>query len=167
MFALGFVTALVLCVVGPSIYLVSGFADMRSDEAPRDWESRLMSSAVRATVHRSAASLQNPSSSIDDRIVAGGKLYLNDCVGCHGAPGQPASKFGATFFPPAPQFALNGTGYSQPEVFWVAKHGIRRTGMTPQGPYYSDDELWNLAAFITNASHLPEAVSRALQRQTK
>ena len=90
-------------------------------------------------------------------MIAGGKLYLNDCVGCHGAPGKPPSDFGATFYPPAPQLARDGTTYSEPEIYWVAKHGIRRTGMSEQGSTYTDEHLWQLAAFISHITALPAA----------
>jgi mono/diheme cytochrome c family protein len=96
-------------------------------------------------------------------MIAGGKLYLNDCVGCHGAPGKPPSDFGATFYPPAPQLARDGTTYSEPEIYWVAKHGIRRTGMSEQGSTYTDEHLWQLAAFISHITALPPQVRSAIE----
>jgi len=165
LYALGFLAALALIVIGGCVYLECGFADVRSDENPPSWESGLMSSAVHASVRRGAPKLQNPFSPTDERLIVGAKLYLNDCVGCHGAPGRPPSDFGATFYPRAPQFPQIGTRYSEAEVFWVAKHGIRMTGMYPQGPYYSDDELWSLAAFITRANNLPSAVLNGIAPQ--
>ena len=89
-----------------------------------------------------------------EAMIAGGKLYLNDCMGCHGAPGKAPSDFGATFYPPAPQLARDGTLYSEAQIFWVAKHGIRRTGMSAQRSSYSDQQLWSLAAFISHITNL-------------
>ena len=166
MFAIGFLTSVILMVIGAWVYLEAGLADMRSDEDPPAWESRLMYSAVHASVHRRAPRLQSPFPVTDEGLIAGGKLYLDDCVGCHGAPGKPPSDFGATFYPRAPQFPQIGTQYSEAEVFWIAKHGIRRTGMHPQAPFYSDDKLWSLAAFITRANHLPPTVVEGLQPES-
>jgi cytochrome c553 len=87
---------------------------------------------------------------------------MNDCIGCHGEPGQPASSFGLSFYPPAPQFAHAGTQYSEAQLFWVAKHGIRMSGMYPQSRY-SDADLWSLAAFISHLKTLPPAVVKAIQ----
>jgi len=163
MFAFGFLTALALTVMAAWTCLKFGFADMRSDQNPPAWESRLMYRAVHASVRRQAPKMASPFPVTDQRLIEGAKLYLNDCVGCHGAPGKPPSDFGATFYPRAPQFPQIGTTYSEAEVFWIAKHGIRRTGMYPQGPSYADDKLWSLAAFITRANHLPSTVMRIIQ----
>jgi mono/diheme cytochrome c family protein len=111
--------------------------------------------------------MQNPLPPTDETLIAGGKLFLNDCVGCHGTPGGPTSTFGATFYPQVPQFSLVGTQYSEAEVFWVAKHGIRRAGMFPQGPDYTDTELWSLSAFITRIKNLSPSVLQGIQQQSK
>jgi len=167
MFLFGCLTAVTLTVIGTWTYLELGFAVMRSDENPPAWESWLMSSAVHASVRRRAPKLPSPFPATDDRLIAGGKLYLDDCVGCHGEPGKPPSDFGATFYPRVPQFPQVGTQYTEAEVFWIAKHGIRRTGMYPQGPSYSDDKLWSLAAFITRANNLPSTVKDRIQPEAK
>jgi mono/diheme cytochrome c family protein len=126
-----------------------------------------MFSAVHASIRRTVpAELKSPLPADDKTLIAGGKLYLNDCVGCHGAPGKPASDFGATFYPPAPQLARDGTKYSEAEVYWVAKHGIRRTGMSAQGSSYSDQELWLLAGFISHITSLPPRVRAGVEEGT-
>ncbi len=166
-FAIGFLTGaivLTLCVFG---YLRLGLADVRADDPAPAWATRWMFSAVHASIRRTVpAELRNPLPSGDETLIAGGKLYLNDCVGCHGAPGKPASEFGATFYPPAPQLARDGTRYSEVEIFWVAKHGIRRTGMSAQGSSYSDQELWLLAGFISHITSLPPRVRAGIEEET-
>lgn len=164
-FLLGALAALVVFAAGAFVYLGLGFASVGSDAKPPTWEAGLMTSAVHASVRRSAPRLQSPLPATDETVIAGGKLYLNDCVGCHGAPSQPPSQFGGTFYPPAPQFPAVGTQFSQAEVFWVAKHGIRHTGMYPQAASYKDEELWSLAAFVKAANNLTPGASQALQRK--
>ena len=51
-------------------------------------------------------------------------------------------------FPPAPHLPTLGTEYTEPQIFWVAKHGVRRTGMFANGLWDSDEKLWKAAAFI-------------------
>jgi mono/diheme cytochrome c family protein len=126
-----------------------------------------MFSAVHTSVQRSVSpDLKSPLPADDETLIAGGKLYLNDCVGCHGAPGKPASDFGATFNPPAPQLARDGTQYSEGQIFWVAKHGIRRTGMSAQRYSYSDQQLWLLAGFISRIRNLPPQVLAGIEQKT-
>ncbi len=163
-FTMGSLAAIVALAVGAAGYLGLGFANVGADAKPPIWEAVLMNSSVHASVRREAPKVQNSGVATDEILIAGGKLYLNDCVGCHGAPGKPASAFGATFYPPAPQFFLIGTQYSEAQVFWVAKHGIRRTGMFPEGRYYTDTELWTLSAFVTRSATLSPIVMKGMQQ---
>jgi mono/diheme cytochrome c family protein len=158
----GSLCAIALLVVAVAIYSGFGFMDVAADANPSAWETRLMTPAVHASVRRRAPREQNPLSQSDDTLVAGGKLYLDNCVGCHGSPGQPPSAFGATFYPRVPQFPQVGSQYSDAQLFWVAKHGLRMSGMYPQA-HYSDAELWSLAAFIARIRTLPPAVAKAVQ----
>ena len=54
-----------------------------------------------------------------------------------------------------PQLPQVGTQYSQPEMYWIIKHGIRNTAMSAYGSFYSDKELWALTTFLRQIDHLP------------
>jgi len=163
-FIAGIIAGTVVLILGALGYLRLGLADVRSDVPVSDNMARLLYAGIHASVRRNAPKLESPLPRTDETLIAGGKLYLNDCVGCHGEPGKPPSDFGATFYPPAPQFPRAGTKYSEAEVFWIAMHGIRRTGMAAQGPSYSDLKLWSLAAFITHLPNLPPRVLEGIQQ---
>jgi mono/diheme cytochrome c family protein len=162
--AAGFIVGVIVLVSGTLVYLRLGLLDVRSDARMSELTARLLYSGIHASVRRTAPKSRNPLPQNDETLIAGGKLYLNDCVGCHGELGKPPSDFGATFYPPAPQFPRVGTKYSEAEVFWVAKHGIRRTGMAAQGSSYSDLQLWSLAAFISHLPNLPPPVLEGIQQ---
>jgi mono/diheme cytochrome c family protein len=163
-FIAGFTTGALFLIVGGLIYLRLGLLDIRSGIPVPALTARFLYAGIHASVRRTAPKLQNPLPQTDETLIAGGKLYLNDCVGCHGEPGKPPSDFGATFYPPAPQFPIHGANYSEAEVFWVAKHGIRRTGMAAQGSSYADPKLWSLAAFISRFPNLPPKVLEGIQQ---
>jgi mono/diheme cytochrome c family protein len=166
-FILGFLTGALVLLLSVLGYLQLGLTNVAADTPAPAWQSRWMLSSVHASIRRTLPrDLKSPIPSSNEALIAGGKLYLNDCVGCHGAPGKPPSDFGATFYPPAPQLARDGTSYSEPEIYWVAKHGIRRTGMSEQGSSYSDEHLWQLAAFIRQITALPPQVRSALEPST-
>ncbi len=163
-FVVGFLIGGVALALGVVAYLNLGLADIAADAPTPGWATRWMFSSVHASIQRTVPhDLKSPVPTSDETLIAGGKLYLNDCVGCHGAPGKPPSTFGATFYPPAPQLARDGTSYSEAQIYWVAKQGIRRTGMSAQGSSYSDEHLWLLAAFISRITNLPPRVRSALE----
>jgi mono/diheme cytochrome c family protein len=123
----------------------------------------VMTSAVHASVRREAPEVPNPIVPTDDNLIAGGKIYLNECSGCHGAPGKP-DESGTSLFPPIPQLPTTGTDYSEAQIFWIAKHGIRRTGMFANGEWDSDEKLWTVAAFIKRIKSLSPHVQEALAK---
>jgi mono/diheme cytochrome c family protein len=159
-FLFGFLATIGLLLAGGGAYLKLGLADVRADVAAPKWESRMMQSAVHASVQRSASKGPSPLSHTNADLIAGGKLYLDGCAGCHSRPGRPRRK-SVYFFPP-PEFAHEGTQYSEPELCWIIQHGIRRTGMSAYGDY-SKTQLWTIAAFVERMRNLPPPVLEALQ----
>jgi len=164
-FLLGFIAAFLFLPVGALAYFRLGLAEVRSDAKPPAWESQLMTSAVHASVRRSASRIQSPSAeNIDDAIVAGGKLYFLGCAGCHGQPGRPERDL--SHYPPVPQLWQVGTKYSESEIHWVIQHGIRNTAMSAYGPFYSDKQLWALASFVRRMGNLPPGSLERIRAKT-
>lgn len=157
----GVLTALVLLPMGILGCFALGLTEIRSDLKPSRWESMIMGSAVRASVRRSAAGIANSATSNHETLVAGGKLYVAGCAGCHGELGKPFREE-HDHFPQVPQLPHLGTQYSEPEVYWVVKHGIRMTGMSAYGPFYSEQQLWSLSAFVHQINNLPPDVRAAV-----
>jgi mono/diheme cytochrome c family protein len=163
-FVLGVLCTLLVLAVGGLGYLLLGFAEVRGDVLSSRLESALMKTAVHASVRREAAETANPFPPTEENLIAGGKIYLNECAGCHGTPGKP-EKYPGVLFPPAPHLPTAGTEYTEAQVFWVAKHGVRRSGMFANGLWDSDEKLWKTAAFIKRIQSLPPAVSSALEER--
>lgn len=161
-FLLGFVAAFLVLPMGALAYYRLGLAEVRSDSKPPAWENWLMRSAVDASVRRSASGLQSPiADNNDEDLTEGRKLYINGCAGCHGHPGKPREDL--SHYPPAPQFAQVGTQCTEPEAYWVIKHGIRMTAMSAYGPFYSDHQMWALATFVSRMKALPKGVVERIQ----
>ena len=108
-----------------------------------------MTKSVHASVRSRAPDLPNPVAPTEENLIAGGKIYLGECSGCHGAPGAPDSESTPdVLFPPIPQFPKVGTEYTEAQIFWIAKHGIRLSGMFANGKWDSDEKLWTMTAYI-------------------
>lgn len=163
-FLLGAFTTLAVLAAGTLCYLLLGFAEVRGDHPGSALETRLMRAAVYASVQRHAPEMPNPVAPTDDNLIAGGKMYLGECGGCHGAPGKVKPNDPMPLYPPIPQFPLVGTEYTEAQIFWVAKHGIRRSGMFSNGMWDSDQRLWTIAAFIKRMKSLPPHVTEELAK---
>ncbi len=111
-FILGVLCTLLALGVGGLGYLLRGFAEVRGDVSPSRLESALMKTAVHASVRREAPEIANPFPPSEENLIAGGKIYLNECAGCHGTPGKP-EKYPGVLFPPAPHLPTTGTEYTE------------------------------------------------------
>ena len=163
-FVLGMLAGALALVLGTVLYLRLGFAEVRGDLAPGALETKLMNAAVHAAVRREAPEATNPVAPTDENLIAGGKLYNNNCNGCHGALGSTEDS-SDSLFPPIPQFHKAGTQYSEAQIFWIVKHGIRRSGMFANGKWIQDKDLWSMAGYVKRARELPPAVQAALMQK--
>jgi len=163
-FLLGVLATLCVLIGGACAYLRLGVPEVRADIPPSRWESSLMRMSIHASVGREAPELANPLRPTDETLIAGGKFYLNACAGCHGAPGKPFGGKGPVVFPPIPELPVIGTDYTEAQIFWIAKHGIRRSAMFANGVYAKDDQLWAVAAYIKGMNSLPSEVRAAIAK---
>ena len=97
-FLFGVITGALLLALGVMLYLRLGFAEVRADLAPSGWETHLMTAAVRASVQREATEAPNPVAPTDENLIAGGKIFMNDCAGCHGGINGAEDNSGTLFF---------------------------------------------------------------------
>ena len=159
----GVLFTLFVLILGGLAYLRLGFAEVRGDLPPSNWEKALMFSSAHASVRRHALELPNPVSPTDENLIAGAKIYSDECAGCHGAAGKP-DQTGDSLYPPIPQLPSVGTTYTEAQIFWVAKHGIRLSGMFANGKWDSDEKLWTVAAYIKRIQSLPPRVQQRLTK---
>jgi cytochrome c553 len=162
-FLLGILFTLVVLALGGFVYLELGFAEVRADIPPSSWERALLFSAAHASVRRRAPEIANPVPATDENLIAGGKIYADECGGCHGMPGKAGHE--DVLFPPIPQLPVMGTTYTESQIFFVAKHGVRLSGMFANGKWDSDQKLWTVAAYIKRIKSLPPRVEQELAKQ--
>ena len=161
-FCLGVLATLLLLCLVVFAHFRLGFAEVRATVPPSRLESALLGTAVLASVRPHAPEIPNPYSPTDPNLIVGGKIHLSECSGCHGdlEPGKGGSA--AALIPAPPQFSSVGSDFTEAQIFWVAKHGIRRSGMFVNGQWDSDDRLWQVSAFIKRIRSLPPNVRTAV-----
>ena len=153
-------------MVGAILYLRIGLAEVRADVPPSQFESALMRMAVHASVRRHAPEIANPIAPNEENLIAGGKIYLGECSGCHGTPGK-APTGAETLNPPAPRLPEVGTEYSEAQIFWVAKHGVRRAACSPTGFGTAMRSFGPSQPTSYRIKNLPPRVSEAINNAAK
>ena len=82
-------------------------------------------------------------------IEEGDKLYGTDCAMCHGSDGHTLTDNGRWMYPRASDLTSRAVRrYSDPELFWIVKNGIRLSGMPAFGRVESDEHIWNLVHYV-------------------
>lgn len=138
--------ALVVIVLAAVIY-TGGYdvSAMRREPALLRW---VLVSVRESSVERRARDVQVPVLEGTARLERGFRSYREMCVDCHGRPGSERSPLAKGLNPEAPDLSRPDHDMSAGELFWVMKNGIRMTGMPAWGRTHSDEELWDLVAFV-------------------
>lgn len=79
----------------------------------------------------------------------GFRSYHDMCVVCHAAPGLNDSVVRTGLNPEPPRLTEDRVRQrTDAELFWIIKHGIKMSGMPAFGPTHTDEEIWDVAAFL-------------------
>jgi len=125
-----------------------GLAPVNADQAPTAIEIRILGVALRSALARQAVGVDPSRPPSTEGLANGAEIYQEMCARCHGEPGKPPSPLGASFYPPAPPLPGHRTDWSDRELFWLIKHGIRNTAMPAWGRLLSDDDVRDVAAVV-------------------
>ncbi len=143
------ITALVvvfLTVVFGGVYNV-GATDKHI--APMEWVFR---KTMENSVRSHAKPIKVPANiNLQDKKLARNYYgaYTKACQSCHGAPGRKSDPW-MYIYPATPSLtdiAVVGK-WTDAELFWIIKNGIKDTGMPALGPTHGDEEMWGVTAFV-------------------
>ena len=82
-------------------------------------------------------------------IEEGDKLFGTECATCHGLDGHKLTDAGRWMYPRAADLrSAEVQQYSDRQLFWVIKNGIRLSGMPAFGNVESDEHIWNLVHYV-------------------
>lgn len=152
------VGALLIAMFAGLGILKLGLVPINADQAPSTLEEKVFTFAVHSSVARRSSEQPSVSARTDDDLLAGAEIYKQMCAQCHGQLNGQVSVLGRSFYPPAPQLPERGTSYSEGEVFWIVKHGIRNTSMPAWRNLLSDENIRQVAAFIKGIDSSPSSV---------
>ena len=164
----GFVLCLVVLLVGALLYFGLGLAPVATSAPPMPFESLLAGMALHAQISKGAPS-QAPIAADEPNLLAGARIYREQCAVCHGLSGQPETAIAKGMFPHPPQlWTGHGVTDDPPgETYWKAANGIRLTGMPGYKGSLSDTQLWQVSLMLANADKLPAAAKAAVSEPLK
>ena len=164
-FFLGLFVGNGLVVLASYLFMTRGGIFMGTDIKPLPFKETIAAAAITASIGKSADD-QSPLPVDEANLLAGAKIYMQACAGCHGRLDQ-ASSSAKGFYPLPPHLLPPGTGVTDDPVgatYWLVKNGIRFSAMRAFNQKLSDTEIWQVSLLLRNADKLPNSVQDALRQ---
>ncbi|MGH9575074.1 MAG: c-type cytochrome [Candidatus Acidiferrales bacterium] len=159
--------ALFVMIIIAAVYL--GWLPAAADSSSMRFEPIIGEMGLGARIARQAP-LRDISNMTTPELVAGARVYQDDCAACHALPNQPQGPVGSGMFPRAPRLlSPDGmvTDDSAGETYWKVKNGIRLSGMPSFAKVLDENQMWQVTGVVKRADKLPPEVLSALQPQTE
>ena len=142
----------ILALAGTLAFIYSGIYDV----AALHPDNPVIAWALHKTSDQSVAmrigSIEVPAAlDTAQAVQAGGKLFGDHCVVCHGGPGLQPTDIAQGLNPPPANLFSPRRHPRMNEMFWFIKNGVKMTAMPGFGKTHSDDDIWKLAAFLRTA----------------
>jgi mono/diheme cytochrome c family protein len=145
------------------MYLRFGYVPVAVNGPVIPFEQLLAGAAVEAKIAREAPAKAGLPPT-EENLLAGAKIYREQCVECHGLPGSSKTNAAKGMFPDPPQFFEQKVMGNDPvgQNYWVVANGIRLTGMPGYKESLNEQQMWQVAQFVSNRGKLPASVEDAL-----
>jgi mono/diheme cytochrome c family protein len=172
--ALAFVVALVVGLLALPVVLavlaLAGWLPADAVSQPPAWEVAIGERALDASLEARAKGVHNPIAASDSvALLAGEKLFRDNCAGCHGSATTDSPWGARNFYPRVPQFwRAEEDDMPAPEEAYIAvRDGIRYSGMGAWNGMLNERQLWQVANFVSRMHRLPPEVNRAWRAHGK
>jgi mono/diheme cytochrome c family protein len=153
---MGAAVAIFVMALAGVLFVASGVYDIAAATPHWSVTRWVMEQTRNRSIAMHAAGIKVPSG-LDDpqKVLMGTEHFAAHCASCHGAPGVPRSEAAEGLYPQPPDLAHAPAHYTQAELFWIVRNGIKMTGM-PAWSDHSDEELWATVAFIEKLPGMTE-----------
>jgi mono/diheme cytochrome c family protein len=145
----------VVAPLGVFGFVKSGIYNVGASHPHTKFTTWLTHETMIHSVTRRAKGIAAPASFSAAEVVAGFCAYESHCVACHGAAGVARQEW-VGGLEPQPPYLLDVTQKFTPsELFWIARNGIKMTGMPSWRESMSAEETWDVVAWLEASRELP------------
>lgn len=158
---LGALTLIVIMALGGLAFMYSGGYDVAATEGHTGLVEWALETTKDRSIRARADDVPAPPAFDSALVVSGFDGFRAMCVECHGAPDVDPGINGEGLNPAPPELGEEAHEWSDAELFWITKHGVKFTGMPAFGPTHADVDLWAVVAFIRELEEMsPEEYQR-------
>jgi thiosulfate dehydrogenase len=160
---LGILLGALLIAGGIYYYFSSGRAPVATAAAPMPFEKMFAKIGLHAYLDRLPH--HEPRVPADEaNLLAGARVYREQCATCHGLPGGTKTAIASGMFPKPPEL-FQGMGVTDDdpwESYWKVENGIRMSGMPAFKDHLTETQIWQVSVLVKNAGKIPPAVRNEL-----
>lgn len=160
-------TLLVLMIAG----VVGGYAFMRTGIYNISATSQhlqpiysILEKGMHYSVRYHAADITAPPTDDMQMVKRGALTFHGACVQCHGAPGVAPHGIGMGMQPVPGPLVESAKKWEARELYWIVRHGIKMSGMPAWEYRMSEEQLWEVVAFM---QHLPQLSPAEYKEMTR
>lgn len=155
----------VIVPLGAFAFIKSGVYDVAASKPHTKFTEWLTHETMIHSVRSHAKGIEAPARVSAAAVRRGFCAYEAHCVACHGASGIARQQW-AGGFEPSPPYLIDARSRWHPrELFWIAKNGIKMTGMPSWRDSMSDPEVWEVVAFLEVMPKLDSSTYSTLRGQ--
>ncbi len=133
--------------IGAGLFVWSGRYNIGADDPHWAITHQLINNLRDHSTKAYSRGIKVPNLDNPAMIAEGAEHYSSMCTGCHLAPGMAETEIRAGLYPLPPDLSKDGID-DPAEAFWIIKHGVKMTGMAAWGKTHTDEQIWNMVAFI-------------------
>ena len=134
--------------VGAMLFVWSGAYNVAASEQHFAVTHWLLDFVKRRSVETQSLLISAPPLDDPDLARLGGAHYHGGCAPCHGGPGDPSNPVVQQMYPEPADLPLAAPSWTPGQLFWIAKNGLKFTGMPAWVAQNRDDEVWAVVAFL-------------------
>jgi len=160
--AVGLMGVLLAMAAGATMFVFWGVYNVSALQQHTEPVYSLLTTALDRSISQRAREVDVPPLEQPSMSERGLRHYRDNCVQCHGAPGVARHDVGKGMTPVPPNLAHTARNRTPAEIFWSIKHGIKMTGMPSWQFIFSDEEIWDIVAFMRQMASLSPTEYQAM-----
>jgi len=133
---------------GAALFVYLGIYDVSATSQHTAPVYHLLETSLKRSVKLRTSDIQTPALDDASRTVRGFRHFRAHCVQCHGAPGIAPESFALGLTPAPASLIDTAKQWSASEIYWIIRQGIKMSGMPAWQYRMSDEEIWDVVAFM-------------------
>lgn len=150
--------------IGAVVFVLWGVYNVSALQQHTEPVYLALDTALKRSISQRAEEIEPPPLSDPAMIRRGFEQFRRNCVQCHGAPGV-ARDVGKGMTPQPANLVNTARNRTAAEIFWPTKHGIKMSGMPAWQFAFSDEEIWDIVAFVTQLPSMSPADYKAMDER--